>query len=280
MNPVTQTVIPIFATDKRTAIRWTPPLTITNDAYKNHVVAGGESRDSLYLQKKWRVEQMEATSAIQPLTPDDVTAFATITNALQLNFTFETKFKIEQPNQPLTFHLRDNGLVEELADGITVKITDNGAQILYKFGRLEQPISTPLSHTWTPGQWYPITVNCHNETVTCTIHDGGQPLTLQASLPLLPTVTAAATVDKLNNQLILKITNNSLHIEQVLIKVDGIDFNHHARVICLTGKPEAKNTLEQPDNIIPVQKNISLSSTKPVYQAPPSSVSILKLNIR
>jgi alpha-L-arabinofuranosidase len=97
----------------------------------------------------------------------------------------------------------------------------------------------------------------------------------------LPSVVAAATWDKANRRIILKVANTTLHNEITGITLRGATSRAQAHILQLKGLPEEKNTLDNPLQIQPLEQTVTLSGKHTVrYTFPPASITVLLLDIQ
>ena len=74
--------------------------------------------------------------------------------------------------------------------------------------------------------------------------------------------------------------NTTQHEEKTELNLQGVSVKNTAEIIQLTGDPEARNTYDKPDVVVPKTKEISFSLSGPrVYNFPPNSITIMKLKI-
>ena len=108
----------------------------------------------------------------------------------------------------------------------------------------------------------------------------GAPL---AGLPGQDGMFASAVWDNATNQIILKIANTSSTPNDVNIDISGLSNGlslNNGSAITLSGAPEDQNTFENPDKVVPVEKNIEASGSKFQAQIPPLSFIVYKLNLK
>ncbi|MCH5224207.1 MAG: carbohydrate binding domain-containing protein [Muribaculaceae bacterium] len=108
----------------------------------------------------------------------------------------------------------------------------------------------------------------------------GAPL---AGLPGQDGMFASAVWDNATNQIILKIANTSSTPNDVNIDISGLSNGlslNNGSAITLSAGPEDQNTFENPDKVVPVEKNIEASGSKFQAQIPPLSFIVYKLNLK
>lgn len=99
-------------------------------------------------------------------------------------------------------------------------------------------------------------------------------------LPGIPSLVSTAALDKETHTIILKVINTTQHEEKTELNLQGVSVKNTAEIIQLTGDPEARNTYDKPDVVVPKTKEISFSLSGPrVYNFPPNSITIMKLKI-
>ena len=108
----------------------------------------------------------------------------------------------------------------------------------------------------------------------------GAPL---AGLPGQDGMFASAVWDNATNQIILKIANTSTTQNDVNMDISGLSNGlslNNGSAIILSAGPEDQNTFENPDKVVPVEKNIEASGSKFQAQIPPLSFIVYKLNLK
>jgi alpha-N-arabinofuranosidase len=92
---------------------------------------------------------------------------------------------------------------------------------------------------------------------------------------------ATAALDKISNEVFLKLVNGSDQPQSSEITLTGIGkLSSKGKLIVLTGdSPEAVNSFERPKQIAPVEKEIAVKGKKVSLTLPPSSFSVVKIKI-
>jgi alpha-L-arabinofuranosidase len=104
-----------------------------------------------------------------------------------------------------------------------------------------------LNHVCTPNYYVQQLYSQNSGTHVLSLSMDGKPLTGQSDL------FATASFDQRTNELILKIANVSILKKRISLSVNGMAEGKHTGVCTLLHSMdlEAKNTLEQPDQIVP-----------------------------
>lgn len=91
------------------------------------------------------------------------------------------------------------------------------------------------------------------------------------------TQTASCVQDSATGDVILKIVNDSAASVKVQASLSQFGhFNKQAQLTVLSGKPDAKNSIDKPDLIVPVNSSYKVSKVTP-YEAPPYSISVIRI---
>jgi alpha-N-arabinofuranosidase len=93
------------------------------------------------------------------------------------------------------------------------------------------------------------------------------------------TQTASCVQDSTTGDVILKIVNDvpiSVKVQVSLSQFGTIE--NQAKLTVLSGKPDAKNSIEDPNAIVPVNSNYAVSKLT-LYDAPPYSLSVIRIKV-
>jgi alpha-N-arabinofuranosidase len=88
---------------------------------------------------------------------------------------------------------------------------------------------------------------------------------------------ASCVLDNKTGDVILKIVNDSPSSVKVQASLSQFaTFEKQAILTVLSGKPDAKNSIEDPNSIIPVNSSYTVSKVT-LYDAPPYSLSVIRI---
>lgn len=91
------------------------------------------------------------------------------------------------------------------------------------------------------------------------------------------TQTASCVQDSATGDIILKIVNDGAASVKVQASLSQFgSFNKQAQLTVLSGKPDAKNSIEKPDLIVPLSATFKVSKVTE-YVAPPYSLSVIRI---
>ncbi|MCL6219411.1 alpha-L-arabinofuranosidase C-terminal domain-containing protein [Zunongwangia pacifica] len=90
-------------------------------------------------------------------------------------------------------------------------------------------------------------------------------------------IYATAAIDADKKEIILKLVNTSAENKEVILNISGSTFKKKADWICLSGDNiKAYNSFEEPNTIVPVEKEVKIKNNNTIELAP-NSVNIIKL---
>ncbi|HEY3412556.1 MAG TPA: alpha-L-arabinofuranosidase C-terminal domain-containing protein [Armatimonadota bacterium] len=128
------------------------------------------------------------------------------------------------------------------------------------------------------GRWYDIRVEVTGSNVRCFVDN--KPA-ISAALPRMNSLFAVAGIKGDRKDIVLKVVNTSGSASVTRVDLKGISHvGPSAEAVTLTGKPADENTLENPTNVAPTRRSISLKSPSFVYTFPAHSVTVLKIGSR
>lgn len=193
------------------------------------------------------------------------------------DYAFSADIRRTKGSGQIQFRVRDNGRSNELNDYIGLTIGSGISEFYRKAGGVKDTLGTPIVYRFDNNRWYTVKVICKDENIGCYINDT---LIHKITVPPLPSLVSVATLDKKANKLLLKVVNTTQHEEKTELNISGISVKNAVEVIELTGIPEARNTFHSPDKVVPVSKQFSFLMSGPmIYNFPPNSITILKLEI-
>lgn len=217
-----------------------------------------------------------STSGLQSLSEDEQRKYAIAGDSTGYNYTFSTRLRRMQSRGKIRLQVRDNGLVEEQGDCISLIFADGTVGLYHCAGRVERPLAPPVAApVMEEGRWYTVKIVCDDERIQCYLNDA--PLT-EAIMPACPSLVTVATREANTNAILLKVVNTTYHEEWTSLHVLGGNISSQAEMIRLTGAPEGLNTLDRPDRIVPERKLVRFPFRHPLTCVfPPNSVTILRL---
>lgn len=177
----------------------------------------------------------------------------------------------------IQFRLRDNGLLGEQSDHVCMAVGLGDCELYQQAGGVKDTLASPVSLPFENNRWYKVRMVCENEFIRCYVDDV---LIHEVEMRPLPSLVSIATLDKKKNMIYLKVVNTTQHEEKTALRFEGVSIRNDAELIQIIGDPEARNTFEHPELIIPQTKSISFPLSGPmIYNFPPNSITILKLFI-
>ena len=175
----------------------------------------------------------------------------------------------------IQLRLRDNGKSGEQADYISMTIGSGDCELYHQAGGVKDTLSSAASINFESNRWYDVRMVCENEHIRCYI-DGE--LTHEATMRPIPSLVSVATIDRESGIIYLKVVNTTMHEEKTSINIEGAGIASEAEVIELKGEPDARNTFDDPERIVPTFRRVEFPMGNPlIYNFPPNSVTILKL---
>lgn len=180
-------------------------------------------------------------------------------------------------NSSLQFHLRDNGLMGERRDYISMTIGSGISELYRQAGAVTDSLASPKPFAFESNRWYTVKMTCKDEQIRCYVDDS---LVHEAVLSPLPSLVSVATLDRTTHTLLLKVVNTTQHAEKTELNINGASVKNEVEVLELKGLPNAHNTFSNPETVVPVKKQLSFSLSGPmVYSFPPNSITILRLAV-
>jgi len=124
-------------------------------------------------------------------------------------------------------------------------------------------------------RWYDIRIEVKGDSVRCFL-DGK--LVHDATRPTRPWVYAVAGIDRTAREVILHAANPSSEPREMAVTLKGWKSTKHATGQVLTStSPDARNTLDSPDQVAPKPVNIPVSNDSFHYILPPWSHTVLRV---
>lgn len=193
------------------------------------------------------------------------------------NYEYEVTVRRTKGSGPIQLRIRDNGKESQYSNYIGLTIGTEKSELYHQAGIVKDTLAVSNALSFESNRWYRVKMVGKNDTVRCYVEDA---LQYEAVLPSLPSLVSVATWDKQNNVVLLKVVNTTHHEEKTELNIQGAGIKNTAHLWQLTGQPDAFNSFENPDKVVPEEKTISFSLGGPlVYTFPPHSITILKLQI-
>jgi alpha-L-arabinofuranosidase len=213
----------------------------------------------------------------RPAPADERPQHVMLGDSAAYNYTFSAKIKQTQAGGRIHLRVRDNGLKGERCDHLALTLAEGTARLHHRAGRVERTLAPPAPLPLEKDRWYTVRIVCENEQIRCYVDNT---LLTEATVHSLPSLLAVATRETETNTLILKVVNTTFHDEWTSLHIDGGSTGGKAKIIRLTGPQNHMNTLDNPEAIVPVQKDISFSGRKPVKHAfPANSITIIRMKL-
>ncbi|MDR3269518.1 MAG: glycoside hydrolase [Tannerella sp.] len=263
-----------FRNDRRTAVLRPSPPDVKRTP---NVLSDPDNPDAPQsVQHRRYLMTSLSTSGLHPLSEDVLRTCLIAGDSMTYNYTFSAGIKRTQENGKIQLQVRDNGLVEELRDCIALTITDSQIGLYHCAGRVERPLTQPVALSMAENRRYTVKIVCENEQIRCYVDDV---LLIEATVFSSPSLVTVATRESETGDILLKVVNTTWHEEWTSLRIAGGSITNRAEVIQLTGPADSRNTLEYPDVIVPVRKQIKFSFRRPIrYVFPANSVTIIRLH--
>jgi hypothetical protein len=174
--------------------------------------------------------------------------------------------------------IQDNGNVSFFVrDRICMSIGTEKTELYRLSGIMKDTLASPRRFTFKEGRPYAARIRCNLDTIRCHIGDS---LLFDVVLPPLPSLVAAATYNKADGTILLKVANPTLHYEITGLNVRGASVKNKAEVMQLKGLPGREVAAGEARQSLPVNETISFPAGRAkVYKFPPKSVTVLKLTV-
>lgn len=198
-------------------------------------------------------------------------------NPTGYNYTLSAAIKRATPDGKIEMRVRDNGLPEERSNYISLTIDGNRIGFYHCAGNIERPLAV-ATFACESDRWYTVKITCEDDRIRCDID--GQPF-LETTVCSIPSLVSIATHDQATETIILKVVNTTYHEEWASLNIVEGRIKNEAEVIQLAGKPDARNTLDDPYVIIPEHKTVNFSFRRPIkYLFPPNSITIIRMKLK
>ncbi|MDL2221164.1 glycoside hydrolase [Parabacteroides sp. OttesenSCG-928-N08] len=194
------------------------------------------------------------------------------------NYEFAATLKRTKGSGGIQLRLRDKGITGEQADYYCFTIGADGiSECYHQVGSVKDQLTEVVDFAFESRREYRLRLVCNDELLQCYVD--GQ-LLHEVRLNPLPSIVSVATLDRATNTILLKVVNTTRHVELTDLNINGVNHGNTISVTEISGKPEARNTFDNPHRIVPRQKEITFSIGAPfVYAFPPNSISLLRIPI-
>lgn len=134
-----------------------------------------------------------------------------------------------------------------------------------------------VSGTLETGRWYDVRIEVQGERVRCFLDDQ---LVHEVTIPDPKAVYATASLDESTKELFLKLVNPSSVGTRTTIALKGTGSILEGKATVLSASSGlAENSMNQPENVVPVEHNLSFEGLHFEYEVPPYSANILKVRL-
>jgi len=199
----------------------------------------------------------------------------TFGDSTSYNYSLSFDVKRTKGNGEILLYARSNEQPEDLQNYIGMSLGGRMSELYQQSGLMKDSLTSPKPFQIDNEAWYNVRMSCLNDTIRFYVNSF---LLHEAILAPLPSLVTLATYDEANKMIIVKVVNTTAHEEKTELNIRGASVKSQARVIQLTGSPNARNTFENPTKIIPNEKEISFPlGLGMVYSFPPNSITVMKL---
>lgn len=123
-------------------------------------------------------------------------------------------------------------------------------------------------------RWYNIKIEATSQVVKCYLDDQ---IIFQIAAPEGP-VASSITKDYESNELIIKLVNSGSNAMDATVNLDGYEINETADVTVLTGDANARNTIDNPDAVVPVTSTMEVTNQFDI-QLPANSFTLIRFKM-
>lgn len=191
-----------------------------------------------------------------------------------LNYDVSLRMKQGDGEGPVFLYVRDNGRRDDGSDYICLRIDGGRSRLYHRTGRQQVVLSESDSAVVRPEQAFGVSVRCLDDTVSCYINNV---LVHHVALAPLPSLVSAATYDREQGCILLKVVNTTWHEEKTLIRFPDLSVSHKdVQRTQLRGLADDRNTFDRPQRIVPTEETLSFPSGAIIYHFPPNSITILR----
>lgn len=235
------------------------------------------SKNIIGLNQSYRTSYTDRSGRDMISQGDKLKRYMIIGDSAAYNYTFSAKIKCTVDDGKMQLRVRDNGLPEELSNYITLTIEEDGIGFYHCAGSIERLLSK-TAFEFEKDRWYAVKIICEDDHIKCIVDDR---LLLETTVFFIPSLISLATRENESGTIILKVVNTTYHEEWASLNILDGHIENEVEIIQLAGKPDVRNTLDNPDIIVPEKKTIKLSFRRPIkYSFPPNSVSVIRMKLK
>lgn len=208
---------------------------------------------------------------------DELKRYMIVGDSMAYNYNFSARIKCTSIGGKIQLRVRDNGLPEELSNYIALAIEKGKIGFYHCAGSIERLLAKTTFSLETD-RWYTVNIKCEDDRISCFVDNQ---LLLETTVFSIPSLISQATHEIESGTIILKVVNTTYHEEWASVDIHDGRIENEAEVIELAGRPDVRNTLDDPFIIAPVIKNVKFSFRRPVkYLFPPNSVTIIRMKLK
>ncbi|MDR2917999.1 MAG: glycoside hydrolase [Tannerella sp.] len=254
-----------FMRDTRTYI--TPLSQIKRTLFKN--IVG--------LNQSYRAPYTDRTKPEMASQGDELKRYMMVGDSMAYNYSFSAKIKCTSNNGKMELRVRDNGLPEELSNYIALAIEKNKIGFYHCAGSIERLLAG-TTFSFDTNRWYTVNIKCEDDRISCFVDNQ---LLIDTTVFSIPSLISVATREIDSETIILKVVNTTYHEEWASVNINEGRIENEAEVIQLAGRPDVRNTLDNPDVIVPDTKVVKFSFRRPFkYLFPPNSVTVIRMKLK
>jgi len=123
-------------------------------------------------------------------------------------------------------------------------------------------------------RWYTIKIEVKGSIVKCYLDDA---LLLEVPVPEGP-VTTSMTKDSKSNELIVKMVNSGSKEIKSSVTLKGLSKEQDVKLVTLTGGARQRNTVKEPNTVVPKESMLHVS-TKFDVTLPPNSLQVFRVKL-
>ena len=153
----------------------------------------------------------------------------------------------------------------------------DGGDIFWKGGGLT-PEQQIIKLSIETNRWYDLRLEVNGYDISCYVDNQ---LVNNVSLHPIQALYVSAGKDRVKNEVVLKVINVSSKSQATRVKLPGLSFEPKGEATVITSNdPDAKNSLENPNNVIPKTSKIQPVSSDFEYSFPAYSATVLRLKLK
>ncbi|MDR1331139.1 MAG: glycoside hydrolase [Tannerella sp.] len=268
-----QPVQTAFVKDNRTNYKWNRTQPVADE---QEVLSIPEEFD--FEEEQQKVVETHQVSDAKGQPTDVLRRYMIFGDSTIYNYSVSMSIKEVQAGGMFEIHVRDNGLVEEQADYISLTFKEGKATLYHCGGYVSRPLAGSAPVNFSRDEWHRVEIICNDQTIRCYLD---RQLLIDAVVPSCPSLLTVATHERETGSVILKVVNTTFHEEWCSLDMLGGNFSSEIEMIQLTGFPDGRNTLEAPDAIVPRKEKLKFSFSRPLtYAFPANSVTVLRLAMK